>query len=605
MKGLIRQFVFALSLCCLLLFPGCSKKDDDTPSQTVWRRPLFTKLQTMDCGNLSDAYSVMVASNIYETLYDYHYLKRPYEVTPVLADGFPEISDDNLTYTIKIKKGILFQDDPCFRQGKGRELKAQDFVYAVKRIANVKYLSQRWNIFNGKIVGLDEFREYTKQFKKVLDVDFSREVEGFRALDDYTLQIKLIKPWPKLQLVFCLPFMAPVAHEAVNYYGQDIISHPIGTGAYKLKEWHRGVYIEMVRNENWQGSVYPSEGEPGDLEAGLLDDAGQPLGQVDRLIFRVIEEFQPAWLLFKRGELEWMQTFKDNFGEAVNVATLEATPEMTARGIELVLYDDPSLFWVGFNMQDPILGKNKPLRRAINRAINREDYINLFFHGVHQLSHGCIPPSLAEYDPNIVNSDYAKYDLEEARNLVQEAEKVHGGKVPPLTMMNPGSGVIDRQMGQYMQKAFERVGLQLKVDYMDWPTYMDNLNKGKHQMFSSGWSPDVPDTLDSLIIFHTKSWGYGSNHFYYSNPEFDKLYDYAEGLFPGPEKTELCRRMEKIVLDDCPAAFTSHRVSAVMRQSWFKNYKPHAFSYGTARYWRIDTETQRKYKEILEEYKGK
>ena len=596
-----------IALCLLLLLtPGCSKKDgEEETNLNVWRRPLFVKIQTLDCGNLSEAFSAAVASNIYETLYDYHYLKRPFEVIPLLAEGFPHISEDELTYTIKIKRGVLFQDDPCFPDGKGRELVAGDFVYALKRIANVKYLSQRWSYFDGKIVGLDEFREYTKQFKKQFDVDYSKEVEGLQAVDDYTVQIKLVKPWPKLQLVLCLPFVAPVAHEAVDYYQEDIIYHPVGTGPYKLKTWQRGVYIELDRNENWRGGVYPSEGTFGDAEEDFLDDSGKPLATIDRIFYRVIEEFQPAWLLFKRGELEWMQTFKDNFSEAVNAATLEATPEMTERGLELVLYDDPTVFWVGFNMQDPVLGSNKPLRKAISRAINREEYNELFFHGVHKIAYGCIPPTMADYDPNIVNTDYAKYDLREARSLVQEAEKIHGDPIPALTLANPGSGVIDRQMGQYMQKTFEKIGLQLKIDYMDGPTYWDTLNKGKHQMFSSGWGPDVPDTLDSLIIFHTKSWGYGSNHFYYSNFEFDRLYDKAESMFPSPERTKLCRRMEQIVLDDYPAAFTSHRVSTVLRQSWFKNYKPHMFSFNNAKYWRIDCKKKSEYKNLLKELKEK
>jgi len=608
MKGFMKQFIFILPVLCLLflLLTGCSQKDDEADaSENVWRRPLFTKIQTLDSGNLSDVYSLGVASNIYESLYDYHYLKRPFEIIPLLAEDLPQISDDKLTYTIKIKKGVFFQDDPCFPDGKGRELKAQDFVYALKRIANVKYMSQKWSDFDQKIVGLDDFREYSKQFKKELDVDYSKEVGGFRAIDDYTLQIKLNKPWPKLVSIFALTFTAPVAREAVEYYGQDIVSHPVGTGPYKLKTWHRGVYIELIRNENWRGGVYPSEGAPGDLEAGYLDDAGQPLATIDRLIYRIIEEFQPAWLLFKRGDLEWMQTFKDNFNEAVNAATLEATPEMIERGIELVLYDDPSVFWIGFNMQDPVLGKNKPLRKAISRAIDRDRFIDLFFNGVHKKAYGYIPPALPEYNPDIVNTDYAKYDPDEARVLVRKAQTKYGGQIPAVTLAIPGSGTWERQAGQFLKKYFEDAGLVLKVDYMDWPTYLDVINKGKHQMFFSGGSPSVPDAMDGLMSFYTKYWGYGGNHYFYSNPEFDKLYERTEVLFPSLEKNALCHKMEKIVLDDYPAVFVNHRVSTVLRQSWFRNYKPHVFSYYTAKYWRIDIDKRNEYKDLLKELKEK
>ncbi len=593
-------------LAVLLPGSGCRKADpDDEASQNVWRRPLFTKLQTLDAGNLSDAYSIGVASQIYEPLYEFKYLVRPFEMQPLTAADFPEISDDYLTYTIRIRPGIFFQDDPCFPNGKGRELKAADFVYALKRIANVKYRSQNWSGLDGRIVGLDDFREYTKSFPHELDVDTSQEVEGLRALDDYTLQIQLTKPWPQLTMNLTLAPLAPVAQEAVEYYKEDISYHPVGTGPYKLKTWQRGFYIELVRNENWRGGVYPSEGAPGDAEAGLLDDAGKAIPFVDRLVYRVIEEFQPAWLMFKRGRLEWMQTFKDNFNEAVDVSTMTATQEMSDRGIELIIYEDPSIFWLGFNMQDPVLGVNKPLRMAISRGIDRQAMIDLFFHGVHHVAHGFIYPQLPEYDPDIVNQGYSRYDPAEARALVREAETLHGGPLPSLTLANPGTGVIDRQLGQFLQKYFEDIGLTLKVEYMDWPTYLDTINKGKHQMFFSGVGGNIPDALGSLELFGTKYLGFGGNHFFYSNPDYDALLTEAEVAFPGPERTELFRTMQRMVLDEYTAVFINHRVSTVFRQSWFKNYKPNVFSYNTAKYWRIDTEERNAYKDRLNELKKK
>lgn len=596
--------ILSVGLGCLLLLTGCRKKDSDTAaSQNVWRRPLFTKIQTLDPGNMTDAYSLGVASQIFEPLYEYKYLVRPFEMQPLVAEDFPQISEDHLTYTIQIKPGILFQDDPCFPEGKGRELKAEDFVYALKRIANVKYRSPHWSGLDGRIAGLDQFREYTKGFKKELDVDYSTEVEGLKALDSYTLQIKLTKPWPQLTMNLTLPPMAPVAREAVDYYKDDILYHPVGTGPYKLKTWERAFYIELVRNENWRGQLYPSEGAPGDAEAGLLADAGKPLPFTDRLVYRIIEEFQPAWLMFKRGELEWMQTFKDNFNEAVNVDTLTATQSMTDRGIELVIYDDPSVFWLGFNMQDPVLGNNKPLRMAISRAVDRQAMIDLFFNGVHQVAHGIIYPQLAEYDPDIIRQGYSKYDPAEARALVREAEKIHGGPLPALTLDNPGTGVIDRQSGQFLQKYFEEAGLKLQVEYMDWPTYLENINKGKHQLFFSGVGANIPDALGSLEMFGTKYLGYGGNHFFYSNPAYDALLTEAEVAFPGPERTDLFRKMERMVLEEYVAVWINHRTSTVFRQSWFKNYKPNVFTYNTAKYWRIDLDKRNEYKDLLKELK--
>lgn len=586
------------------VFVGCRKSS--TPPQTdrmLIRLPLFTKIQTLDSGNLTDIYSLGIASQIFESLYEYHYLKRPCELVPLLAEEMPQISDDYLTYTIRIKKGIFFQDDPCFPDGKGREVTAADFVYALKRIANVKYMSQRWPDWNGRIVGLDEFREFTKGFQRELDVDYSRPVEGLQALDDYTLQFKLTKPWPQLAWYLASAVTAPAAREAAEYYGRDIMYHPVGTGPFRLKIWQRSFYIELVRNETWHGGFYPAEGEPSDAENGYLADAGKPLPFADAILYRIIEEFQPAWLMFLRGDLDMMQIFKDNFSQAVNPDTLTAAPEMSERGIRLLVFDDPSVFWVGFNMQDAVLGPNKPLRKAICRAIDRQAANRLFFNGVHKIAYGYLPPGLEEYDPNIVHTDYARYDPAEARALIQEAQALFGGPIPPLTIAIPGTSNLDRQIGQFLQKYFADVGLQLRVDYMDWPTYLDGLNKGKLQIFFSGASPSIPDSLDMLMAFCSWNWGYGGNHFYYSNPQFDELYRQVEGMFPGPERTRLCRRMERIMLDDYPAAFLNHRVSIAIIHDWYRNAKPHVFSYNTAKYRKIDLEQRSRYKKLLKELK--
>ena len=549
---------------------------------------------------------MMVGGQIYETLYVFHFLKRPYELIPQLADGMPEISEDHLTYIIRIKKGVLFQDDPCFPNGKGRELKAQDFVYSLKRIANIKYASQNWYSFKDKIVGLDAFREYTKQFKSESEVGYGREVQGVKALDDYRIQIILNRPWPQMiETIFADTMSSPAAREAVEYYDKDIIRHPVGTGAYRLKTWQRGSYIELVKNENWRGELYPTEGGPGDEEAGYLDDAGKSVPFADRLIWRVIEEDQPAWLLFMRGEIDGMGIPKDNFNEAVKLKNREVTDEMKDRGISLKHFDDPSVFWIGFNMQDPVLGKNKPLRKALSRAFDREHFIDLFLNGRGHVAHGFVAPGLDSYDPEIKKYGYSKYDLQQAGQLLEEAKKIHGGPIPKLTLAMPGTDTFSKQYGQFIQRQFQKIEIELEVNYMDWPTYMAELNKGQLQLFSSGVSASYPDAIDFLTLFGTKYFAPGGNKFFYSNPDFDALLEKAEVMFPASERLELYRTMERMVMEDYPAVFTSHRISYILHHSWYKNYKPHVFSYGLSKYRNIDLADRNGYKGKLKALKKK
>lgn len=584
------------------LLAGCSERDKPGANEKVFRYPLVAKVKSLDPGNIEDVYGSLIASHICESLYTYHYLKRPFELEPQLADGMPEISPDKLTYTIRIKKGVFFQDDPCFSDGKGRELKAGDFIFAFKRIANIRYISPNWGGFKDRIVGLDEFRDYTQQFKNEFEVDYSKEVEGLKALDDYTLQIKLVKPWPQFLDDLTSVVSAPVPKEAADMYQKDMIYHPIGTGPYYLKKWHKSVYLELAKNPNFRQEFYPSEGSPSDTENDLLTAAGKQLPFIDRIIFRIIEEEQPAWLLFMRGEMDVMGIPKDNFSSAVDMAALRPTTNMQQRDIRLDIYDQPSIFYIGFNMHDPVLGKNKPLRQAISLAVSREKLNELFYNGRWKIAHSLMHPEMNEYDPEIVKEGFSRYDPQEARRLVAEAQKVHGGPIPELTIGMSGGDTFSRQFGQFVQRQIEAVGLKVRIDYTDWPTYTERMNKGQMQIFGGGGVRfSTPDALGALTMFATKYFAPLGNSFFYSDPEYDRLYDQAEVMFAGPERTELYRRMEKMVLSDYPGVFTNHRVQYTLRHGWVQNFKPHPFLYGYMKYIDVDTEKQNSYKKLTKE----
>lgn len=607
----VRPILLVTIICAGLIIAGCDGSGQlEEPNEMVLHHVLSAKIKGLDPGNMRDVYSIIVASQMFEPLYQYHFLKRPYELVPLLAEDMPQISNDLLTYTIKIKKHVYFQNDPCFGShpagsvpdGKGRELKAEDFAFSLKRVANIKYLSQNWSIFDNKIVGLDEFREYTKTCKSEADVDYSRQVQGLTTPDDYTLIIKLKKPWPQLCMALADTATAPVAKEAVDYYGRDIISHPVGTGPFRLNVWRRGSYIELVRNPAFRDELYPSRGEPGDAEAGYLDDAGKPIPFADRVVWTAIEERQPAWLLFLQGKVDATVIPKDNFDEVMGGAG-ELTPAMKQRNIHLKTFKDPSTYWVGFNMAEPVFGKNKPLRSAISNAIDRSKFIELFFNNRHLIAHGLIPPVMPSYNPEIKEKGYAQYDPEKAQELLKEAEKIHGGKLPTLKITLPGTNTWYRQYGQFLKRNLNAVGLEVEMEYMDRPTYLEKVNTKSVQIFTSGSSARIPDAQDFLAMFYSRYHAPGPNKFNYSNPEFDKLYEKTQAILDGPEKRRLYRKMELIVLEDCPAAFLNHRVAYVLHHDWYKNYKPHAFAYGLSKYRRIDLAKRAAYKKLLKTIK--
>jgi len=600
-----RCVILFMTILPVFVFAGCKGKNSAHDSnEMVLHQMLNSKIKCLDPVLIQDEYTINVCNHMFETLYQYHYLKRPYQLVPLLADGMPEFNGDGLTCTVRIKKGVRFQDDKCFPNGKGREFKSSDFAYGIRRTADIKSLSPNWAVIENKIAGLDEFREYTKTCKTAADVNYSRPIEGLLTPDDYTIIIKLKRPWPQLvDNLMADVRCAPMAKEAVDYYGKDIIAHPVGTGPFKLSVWQRGSYIELVRNPNFRGEPYPTEGDPGDKEAGLLDDAGKTMPFADKVVWTIIEEAQPSWLLFMQGKIDARAIPKDNWDEAMT-ATNDLTPKMKELKIRLYAFKDPSTFYLGFNMLDPVLSKNKPLRQAINHAIDRETFIKLFFNNTYDIAYGVIPPVLASYNPDIKNMGYSDYDPNKSKELLVEAEKIQGGKIPPLRIAMQGTDTFYRQYGSFVQRQLEAIGLNVEVEYMDWPTFQEKENKRQHQIFAGGGGAGIPDAQDSLSEYYSKYWSPGVNHFNYKNPEFDRLYEQTEVMMDSPERTKLYQKMELIVLEDCPAAFLDHRVRYVLVHDWNKNYKPDIFGYGLSKYYKVDSIERAEYPELLNKVKN-
>lgn len=587
-------------ICLMGMHAGCGQEappPSSSPEGLVVRySTLSSKIRGLDPMDIGDTTSSAIGGNIFDCLYQYHYLKRPYQLIPNLAAAMPTVSEDSLTYTIPIRDDVVFFDDECFKatSGKGRGLTAADFIYAWKRIANIKNVSKNWWIFDGRIVGFDEFREYTKTIKDKADVDYSKPVEGLVALNDHLLQIKLKKPWPQLQFMLAHLPTAPVPHEAVNHYGEEILNHPVGTGPFILEDWKRGSKIILSRNPTFRDERYPSEGEPGDKEAGLLTDAGKRLPLIDRAEFLVIQEDQPRWLKFMAGDLDVAGIPKDSFDKVINT-NRQLTPEMLAKGIILTKYQTPLTLWYGINMEDPILGTNLPLRRAMNLALNRKEYIKLFANDRAIPARGILPAMFGDFNPELV-SPYINYDPQKAKQLLVKAQRIHGGPLPTITMTMGGTDSTARQIGQYLTRTYKAVGLDFQVEYMDWPTSQDKVKNKSAQIYAMGWYADYPDSENFLLLFYGPNGSPGPNNMNYKNAEFDELFEQMGTMPSSPERKALVQKMEQMVIEDLPCILTSHPIAFALHYNWALNRKPHVFGEGHLKYGNIDVERRHKAK---------
>lgn len=572
----------ALSMTLVLMGTSCTKKADETDNSL--NVILVEQVKGLDPIAANDQYSSMVVSNIYERLYHYQYLKRPFTVEPQLAESLPEVTDGGLTVTIKLKKGVKFHDNACFPDGKGRELVADDIVYSFRRLADPKNVSEGFWIIDGKIKGLNAWADAVKAGK----ADYKTPIEGLQTPDKYTLVIKLTQPYYQLPYVLAMSYASAVPHEAVEKYGKEFLNNPVGTAPFMLEkasDWIRGSKITLKRSKNWRGETYPSEGEATDKEAGLLADAGKPVPFADVLTFSEVPEEQPRWQNFAKGNADFVWIPSDNFDNVIKDNKI--APEWAAKGLKLDIANAVETTYISFNLKDPILGKNKDLRHALSLALDVPDEIKKFWNGVAAIqAQGPIPPGVDGYDPNFVNP-YGKFDLAKAKEYLAKAGYPDGKGLPELTL----SGLADsksRQKADNIVSQWAKLGVKVKIDSSSWPQFLEKVKRGEAQLIQFAWGADYPDAQNFLQLFYSKNVSPGPNDSNFNNPEFDKLYEKALTLAPGPERTAVYQQMRDIVVEEQPWIFSMTRKYYRPYHGWLNNFKYNEIDYDMFKYMRVD-----------------
>jgi ABC-type transport system substrate-binding protein len=373
-----------------------------------------------DPAQVSDLYSRTIIANVFEALYTYDYLARPVLLKPCTAAAAPEVADAFRSFIIRIRPGIYFADDPAFR-GARRELTAADYVYSIKRFFDPRTKSPNYNTFDREgMLGLAELRAEAVKSGRF---DYDREIEGLRALDRYTLRIRLRHPKPRF--VYRLADHAltgAVAREVVEFYGDRIMEHPVGTGPFVLAQWRRSSRMVLARNPDYREEFFDEQPAPGDAAAQAIAAKlrGRRLPMVDRVEVYIVEESQPHWLAFLNGEHDLIGSVPQEF-VVTAVASGAPAPGLARRGIQLDRQVIQAIAFTYFNMEDPVVGGYSPqqvaLRRALSLAWDIDEEIRLQWNGQAVVAQGPMPPLTTGHDPNWV-SGMNVFDRAAARALL-------------------------------------------------------------------------------------------------------------------------------------------------------------------------------------------
>ena len=556
-----------------------------------------------DPQRIEDRYSVGICENIFDSLISYDWLARPVKMVPNIVEAVPVGEEGGTRFTFRIKPGIYFSNDPIFK-GKPRELVAKDMEYAIKRFRDPANRSPYSWLFEDRIVGLDELVAAAKKSGK-FDYDFP--VEGLKVLDKYTISFKLREPDYNFIYFFTLPIVVPVAREAIEGYANDTMAHPVGTGAYILKQWVRRSKIVLEKNPNYRGhkldTQYANPDDPWDKGA-IKHLAGKTLPLIDRIEIAPIEEEQPRFLAFMNNEHDYLEETPFAFIQEI-LPDGKLSPKMQQRNVRVFREEQPEITYDAFNMDDPVVGGYKPENVAFRRALvlshDRSQEIGIVRRGQAIAAQSPVPPGLIGFDPTF-HSIEQEYNAPRAKALLDMFGYIDkdgdgwrdlpDGKQFKLTYKYRANEGSSRQQAELWAKCLAAVGIRMEAVAVQFAELLKDRKVGKYQMSGIAWIADYPDAQNFLQSLYGPNTDI-SNDARFKSAEFDRLYTQSLKLPNSPERDKLYREMNRIVVAYAPWRFGVHRIFNHIISPWVLGYKKHPILYTSFKYLDIDAAAQK------------
>jgi len=642
------------ALLMLVLVAGCGEVwNDPYPAAEQGRNILYSVFpevpKHLDPAQSYASDEALFTRQVYEPPLQYHYLKRPYELIPLTAIRIPQprfVEKGGVTYSvydIHIRPGIRYQPHPAFVGGNfslsrkkiedlkspyglplgTRELTADDYIYEIKRLAHPQFNSPVFGLMSEYIVGLKEYAERLKAASRPgewLDLR-AYDLEGVTRVDEHTYRVTLKGRYPQFVYWLAMPFFAPIPWEADKFFHQPGMAEknftldwwPVGTGAFMLSENDPNSRMVLARNPNFRGEPYPSEGEPGDAARGLLADAGKTMPFLDEAVYTREKEAIPLWNKFLQGYYDLSGIGSENFDQAVRISLdgeAGLSPEMEAKGIRLDTTVAPSIFYLGVNWLDPVVGGNseraRKLRQALAIAVDWEEYLSIFANGRGVPSQSPLAPGIFGFREgagsiNPVTHEWRdgkahRRPIEAAKKLLAEAGYPDGrdaktGQPLVLYLDTTQRGPGDKSVIDWWRKQFAKLSVQFEPRQTDWNRFQEKLRKGSTQLFIVGWSADYPDPENFMFLLHgpqSRAKYGGENASNYANPEFDALFERMRNMPNGPERQQIIDRMTEIFRHDAPWLGGYHPKNFALFHSWLGNAKVNEISDNKLKYLKVD-----------------
>ena len=579
-------------VCCAFMAGTAAAQPVATAPLKTLRVALPAAETGFDPVQISDSYSYNLTSHIFESLYRYDHLARPVKIRPLVAAALPEASADFRTWTIRLREDVYFADDPAFK-GARRQMVAQDWVYTLKRYADPALNSPHWSTIEALgITGLAALRQRALDGKRPFEYD--RPIEGLRALDRHTLQIRVDHTRPRLTQELIGGFMGGVAREVVEAYGNRIMEHPVGTGPFRLASWRRSSQIVLERNPGFRDMRFDAEPAAGDAagQAMLARLKGRRLPMVDRVEVSIVGAEQPRWLSFLQGQFDTV-TVPAAYAQLAMPGG-QLAPFLMRRGVIGHEELTQTVSYQFFNMKDPVVGGYEAaqvaLRRAVSLALDVPRLIAFVRGGKARTAHSGLSALTQGYDPEL-RSEMGEYDPARARALLDLygfvdrdgdgwRERPDGSVLRLRQATQPDE--LSRQYDELMKRDMDAIGIRIDFDAAQWPEQLKASRAGTLMMWRLGWGSG-PDGLDGLVRLHGPASG-GFNASRFALPAFDAVYEQLLAAPDGPERQALFVQAQRLAVAYMPEKVLFHRVANYLAQPWIDGYR-HPVFWGEWYHW--------------------
>ena len=556
-----------------------------------------------DPAELSDLYSSTVVANIFDTPLAYDYLARPVKLVPNTLEAMPVVTENGTLYTMRVKPGIHFAPDEAFN-GKKRELVAEDYVYSIKRLFDPRKKSPNLYQFEGWIAGMDE---PLARARKLNRFDYDAPVEGLRALDRYTWQVRLKQPNYNFlyYLAYCNVSCA-LAREVDEFYGDKISEHPVGTGPYRLAFWKRSSKMIFEANPNYREDIYDPQPAADDERAQAIAAKmrGRKLPLVGRIEVAVIEEQQPRYLAFLNNEMDFLERMNAEFAH-ITIPNNDLAANLKRRGIDMDRVPGMELTYSYFGMKDPIVGGYSPEKIALRRAIVLGQDVGAEVTVARKnqaiAAQSPIGPGATGYDPDF-RSTATEYNPAKSKALLDMygyidcdgdgwrdlPRKQAGDECKPFSIEYASAPTAQQKpLDENWKKNMDAIGIRMTFRKEKWPDLLKASKAGKLQMWGLGWSATTPDADAFFVMLYGPNSGQ-ANHSRFDVPEFNRLYEQSKRLPHGPERDAVYREMNRIFLVYAPWRLGTHRIYTDIWHPWTVGFKRHPVMRGWWKYVDID-----------------